>query len=205
MHCPVCEAPSAGRFMRVESQHYWRCHHCAATFLEPAQRLSLAAERAHYALHRNEPDDARYRAFLDRLATPLLRRLAPASSGLDYGCGPGPALAAMLTEAGHTVRVFDPAFCDDRAVLQNDYDFITCTEVIEHFHHPAQEFRHLDALLRPGGMLALMTCFQTEDARSPTGTIDAIRRMWCSIVRARFTPSPAGTAGVALFRFPMSR
>mgnify|MGYP006188182119 CR=1 FL=1 len=28
----------------------------------------------------------------------LLARLAPRSSGLDYGCGPGPALAAMLRE-----------------------------------------------------------------------------------------------------------
>lgn len=165
MHCPVCEAISTRQFMRVDTQQYWRCDVCVATFLDAEQRLGREAERAHYALHHNDPDDARYRAFLDRLATPLLQRLSPASTGLDYGCGPGPALAAMLSEAGHAVRVYDPAFCDDRTALENAYDFITCSEVIEHFHHPAQEFRRLDALLRPGGLLAVMTCFQTEDAR----------------------------------------
>ncbi|MBS0543647.1 MAG: methyltransferase domain-containing protein, partial [Proteobacteria bacterium] len=37
--------------------------------------------------------------------------------------------------------------------------------VVEHFHHPAEEFARLDALLRPGGWLGIMTCFQTDDAR----------------------------------------
>ncbi len=35
----------------------------------------------------------------------------------------------------------------------------------EHFHHPHAEFTRLRALLRPGGWLAVMTCFQTDDAR----------------------------------------
>ncbi|WP_347259047.1 class I SAM-dependent methyltransferase [Methylocaldum sp.] len=45
------------------------------------------------------------------------------------------------------------------------YDFVTCTEVAEYFHQPSREFRRLDALLRPGGWLALMTCFQSDDTR----------------------------------------
>jgi len=40
--------------------------------------------------------------------------------------------------------------------LTRTCDFITCTEVAEHFHRPADEFRRLDALLKPGGWLALM-------------------------------------------------
>ncbi|WP_382321659.1 class I SAM-dependent methyltransferase [Hydrogenophaga sp. UC242_53] len=52
-----------------------------------------------------------------------------------------------------------------RAHWPPPHDFITCTEVAEHFHDPAAEFRRLDALLRPGGWLALMTRFQTDDAR----------------------------------------
>jgi 2-polyprenyl-3-methyl-5-hydroxy-6-metoxy-1,4-benzoquinol methylase len=50
-------------------------------------------------------------------------------------------------------------------VLNAHYDFITCTEVAEHFRTPAEEFDQLGAMLRPGGWLALMTTFQTEDAR----------------------------------------
>ncbi|WP_066266886.1 class I SAM-dependent methyltransferase [Hydrogenophaga palleronii] len=165
MRCPVCEGPDGRPFQVVGDRAYGRCTRCEATFLFPEQRPSLEAERAEYALHQNTDGDVGYRAFLARLATPLLQRLAPAQHGLDFGCGPGPVLAAMLREAGHTVALYDPLFHPDGAALGTTYDFITCTEVTEHFHEPAAEFRRLDALLRPGGWLALMTRFQTDDAR----------------------------------------
>ena len=152
-------------FIVADGREYWRCTDCRATFLHPSAWLDATAELAHYQLHRNDPDDAGYCAFLDRLAAPLLQRLPPGQRGLDYGCGPGPALAAMLREAGHEMALFDPLFQPDRAVLAGSYDFITCTEAAEHFHRPAEEFRRLDALLKPGGWLALMTNFQTDDAR----------------------------------------
>jgi len=42
---------------------------------------------------------------------------------------------------------------------------VTCTEVIEHLHQPRQTFDELERLLRPGGLLGLTTCFQTDDER----------------------------------------
>ncbi len=165
MHCPVCEAQSAHFFLTLGQRDYWCCESCQATFLDPARLPDRDSELAHYRLHRNEPGDAGYRQFLARLAVPLLERLPAASRGLDYGCGPGPALAAMLREAGHEVALFDPFFQPDRDVLTRTYDFITCTEVIEHFHRPAEEFRKLDALLKPGGWLALMTELQADATR----------------------------------------
>ena len=165
MRCPVCESPDGRPFQVVGDRAYGRCDRCEATFLFPEQRPSIEAERAEYALHQNAEGDAGYRAFLARVATPLLQRLPPGCHGLDYGCGPGPVLAGMLREAGHTVVLYDPLFHPDSAALDTTYDFITCTEVAEHFHDPAAEFRRLDGLLRPGGWLALMTRFQTDDAR----------------------------------------
>jgi len=162
--CPVCTTRS-GRFLSVDGQDYYRCPTCKVRFLDPAQYLPRAAEHAEYLHHQNATDDPRYRRFLSRLADPLLARLAPASRGLDYGCGPGPALAAMLREAGHDVALYDPFFAPDPAPLGGSYDFVTCTEVAEHFHHPQQEFDRLRGMVRPGGWLAVMTCFQTEDAR----------------------------------------
>lgn len=162
MRCPVCEAQGAGFFLQVGARDYWCCESCRATFLDPAQLPDRDRELAHYRLHRNEPSDAGYRKFLARLAVPLLERLTPASQGLDYGCGPGPVLATMLREARHEVALFDPFFQPDGDALARTHDFITCTEVIEHFHRPAEEFRKLDALLKPGGWLALMTELQTE-------------------------------------------
>ena len=163
--CPVCGAVDVRPFMEVDGRAYLRCLACEATFVPPAQRPAAAVERAEYELHRNDPSDPGYRRFLDRLARPLLARLAPASAGLDYGCGPGPALADMLCAAGHRMTLYDPFFAPDPDALARTYDFVTCTEVAEHFHDPAGEFARLDGLLRPGGWLAVMTCFQTDDAR----------------------------------------
>lgn len=165
MRCPVCEGLEGRAFQVVGDRAYGRCDRCEATFLDPRQRPSREAEHAEYALHQNTGGDEGYRAFLSRLAVPLLQRLAPGSSGLDFGCGPGPVLADMLREAGHTVALYDPFFHPDTGALARVHDFVTCTEVAEHFHDPAAEFRRLDALLRPGGWLALMTCFQTDDVR----------------------------------------
>jgi SAM-dependent methyltransferase len=162
--CPVCQAADSVHFTRVEIYDYWRCRHCEATFVDPLQLPSRDAEHAQYRLHRNEVNDAGYRKFLTRLTSPLLERLPVSSSGLDYGCGPGPALAAMLSEAGHRMAVYDPLFFDDPKVLYDRYDFITCTEVVEHFHQPFDEFVRLNRLLKPGGWLAVMTMFQTDDA-----------------------------------------
>ncbi|MEI4850515.1 class I SAM-dependent methyltransferase, partial [Klebsiella pneumoniae] len=85
--------------------------------------------------------------------------LGPGARGLDFGCGPGPALATMLREAGMDMALFDPFFYPQASVLERQYDFITCTEVVEHLHRPAEVFRQLDRLLAPGGWLGVMTCF----------------------------------------------
>ena len=163
--CLVCEHGTPELFDTIEGKTYWRCPSCHATLLDPADRLGREAERAHYLHHENDPNDSRYRAFLSKLANPLLERLPAGASGLDYGCGPGPALAAMLREAGHEVALYDPFFAPDPSALTARYDFVCCTETAEHFHNPAQEFERLVAMLKPGGWLAIMTCFQTDDAR----------------------------------------
>jgi 2-polyprenyl-3-methyl-5-hydroxy-6-metoxy-1,4-benzoquinol methylase len=154
-----------GPFLAAREQGYWRCGDCRATYIDAARLPDAQTELERYRLHTNAPGDPGYRRFLDRLVQPLLARLTPAAEGLDYGCGPGPALAQMLTEAGHPVRLYDPFFQPDVSVLQHTYDFIACTEVVEHFHHPADEFAKLNRLLKPGGWLGIMTCFQTDDGR----------------------------------------
>lgn len=163
--CPVCHNPEAAAFLSVGPRRYFRCPDCAARFLDPAEYLSRDAELAHYLHHENNPDDPRYRHFLSKLSDPLIQRLTPGAVGLDYGCGPGPALAAMLAEGGFDMAAYDPFFRPDLGVLQRTYDFITCTETAEHFHDPAAEFARLMAMVRPGGWLAIMTCFQTDDTR----------------------------------------
>lgn len=94
---------------------------------------------------------------MSRLCDPLLERLPAGVEGLDYGSGPGPTLSFMLAERGFEIAIYDPFFAPDPEALRRSYDFITCTEVVEHFHAPGDELDRLNRLLRPGGWLGVMT------------------------------------------------
>ena len=163
MQCSLCGNRDVRNYAQLDGQRYFQCHACRLTWLDPAQLPDAEDERAHYDLHENDVSDVNYRAFLRRLTRPLLEKLAPASYGLDFGCGPGPALAEMLSEAGHAMEIYDPFFANDEDLLEEQYDFVTCTEVVEHFHAPGEEFEKFELLLRPGGWLGIMTTWLTDD------------------------------------------
>ncbi|PKM12632.1 MAG: methyltransferase [Gammaproteobacteria bacterium HGW-Gammaproteobacteria-3] len=155
--CPLCRSSAIFHYNVDRQRDYYRCDICELIFVPPAQHLSLSREKAVYDQHRNEIHDINYRKFLSRLFLPLSGRLKMGSRGLDYGCGPGPALAALFAEQGFSMSVYDPFYANQPEVLQPYYDFISCTEVAEHFVNPEREFRRLFSLLRPGGWLGLMT------------------------------------------------
>jgi SAM-dependent methyltransferase len=165
LRCILCHAEQIRIFAEIHLRRYFECDRCALVFLAPEQRPSPEAERAHYGTHENDPADSRYRAFLSRLVSRLAERLPEGADGLDYGCGPGPALQAMFDEMGFDVAIYDPFFAPDRGVLDRSYDFITCTETAEHFFTPGEEFDRLDRLLRPGGWLGIMTEMLDESRR----------------------------------------
>ena len=154
--CPLCgsaEATAEGS----EQRRFWRCRECNLVFLDPNLLPTPEAELAHYLTHENDPADHRYRDFLSRVADPLLEVVREGATGLDYGAGPGPTLSRMLSERGRPTADFDPFFANDSELLDRQYDFVACTETVEHFHRPRAEFERLDGLVRPGGTLAVMT------------------------------------------------
>lgn len=160
--CPLCRSSVGGTFFtRDDPRHgvrrYHRCGTCALVFLDPVLRLAPPDERARYANHRNHPDDPGYVAFLSRLADPLCSRLMPGWCGLDFGCGPGPTLSRMLQRRGFPTADYDPYFFPHAALLDQTYHFITASEVVEHLYDPRDTLVRLDGLLRPGGMLGVMT------------------------------------------------
>lgn len=163
--CTVCEQGALVGFRVVGGKRYLRCQLCEATLMARENWLSPEEERSVYDLHNNDPGDSGYRAFLKKLAVPMIARIPSGAVGLDFGCGPGPALAEIFRESAMEVALYDPFFYRDPSVLDQQYDFITCTEVVEHLHHPAKVFAQLDGLLKPGGWLGIMTCFQTCDER----------------------------------------
>lgn len=161
--CPLCGARTARAFAQLGERQYFSCATCALVHLAPAQRLSADAEHAHYTTHENSPHDLRYRAFLNQLAAPLMQRLPEGAQGLDFGSGPGPTLSVMLEEQGFPTSSYDPFFAPAPLLLERRYDFVSCSETVEHFFHPGDEFRKLDGLLRPGGWLGIMTTVLTDN------------------------------------------
>ena len=164
LNCPLCDHIETPLFWQDARRRYHRCDRCRLIFVDPDCRLNAAAEKAEYDLHENRPDDMGYRRFLARVADPLMTRLQAGSRGLDFGCGPGPALAAMLSEAGFATTTYDPYYAHYPDRLQQRYDFVCCTEAIEHFYRPGREWQQLLTLLRPGGWLAIMTKLARDQA-----------------------------------------
>jgi SAM-dependent methyltransferase len=157
--CPLCQHQRSKLFYQnsINEKTYFRCGHCQLVYLSIQQRLTLAQERALYSLHQNQIEDPQYRAFLSRIFTPLAKRVPAPAKVLDYGCGPGPALASIFSEAGYQVSLYDPYFHPDNKVLEEKYQIVTLTEVIEHCHNPLQVLDKIKSLLKPNGILGIMT------------------------------------------------
>ncbi len=157
IHCPLCAGAEISFYSIDRRRPYLSCATCELVFVPRDWHLSRAEEGAQYALHRNDVDDPDYRAFLSRMMIPLIERLSPGARGMDFGCGPGPALAHMLREAGFEVALYDSFFVPEEGALERRYDFVCATEVVEHLHRPGLELERLWKVLRPGGWFGLMT------------------------------------------------
>ena len=157
--CPLCLSHQVSPFSKDRQREYSLCSRCRLISVPARFHLSADAERRRYDCHQNSANDPDYRQFLQRLMKPLLTYIEPGQQGLDFGCGPGPTLSVMLQEQGYPMSVYDPFYANDVSVLQRQYDFITCSEAIEHFTQPEREWRRLLGLLVQGGRLAIMTRF----------------------------------------------
>lgn len=155
--CPLCGETHNEFYFRDKRREYRQCRRCALVFVPAQQRLSADDEKAIYDLHENDVNDAGYVRFLTRMAEPLLQRLPQNAMGLEFGCGPGPALAQILEGAGHSVALYDLFYYPDQSVFDAQYDFITATEVVEHLYGPGEELARLWGCLKNGGWLGVMT------------------------------------------------
>ena len=162
MICIVCKNQKGVDFKNIKPKRYWKCGYCEAIFLDKEFYLSSNDEYKHYLTHNNDVNDPRYKKFLSNLMLPLIERIKLNSIGLDYGCGPGPALSLMLREKGYQMFNYDPFFHPEKNNLLKKYDFISCTETAEHFHNPFCEFTRFNELLNNNGVIGIMTNFHSE-------------------------------------------
>jgi SAM-dependent methyltransferase len=139
---------------------FWHCGLCDLVFVAASARLPYEEEIARYRNHRNDERDAAYLDFLSRLARPVIERTPVGARGVDYGSGPSPALAQIMERSGRPTLAYDPAFRPDVRLQEGIYDFITCSEVLEHVHEPMALLERFRVLVKPGGIIGIMTSWR---------------------------------------------
>ncbi len=160
LRCPLCLQSDVGLYYSEPARVYWRCTTCLLVFVPPRYHLSSEDARVRYNKHRNRPGQPGYegyREFLVRLVNIVVPRLAARADGLDFGCGPSPTMGNIMAQRGFRIRNYDPLFAADPAVLERKYDFVLCSETVEHFTQPGEDWTLLVRSVKQGGLLAVMT------------------------------------------------
>ena len=136
---------------------FYKCNTCHGIFRPKHTFLTAEEEKAHYEKHNNDVFDERYQNFVSPIVNAVLQDFSPEAKGLDFGSGTGPVIAKMLTDKGFQVQNYDLFFANEPSLLKEKYDYVSCCEVMEHFHHPYQEFELMKSLLLPKGKLYCKT------------------------------------------------
>lgn len=161
--CKVCKSFDLNFFKKYGNLVYWDCRTCSAKILDPQHYVSNSYEKKHYLKHNNTINDVNYKNFLLKLIEPIKDKISTKDIGLDYGCGFAPALANILKSDGFKVELYDPFFFPNKDVLLKKYKFITCSEVVEHFFNPYEEFNKINNLLAFNSWFGVMTSFMPND------------------------------------------
>lgn len=163
--CPLCHGRNTVFFFADSKnyQHtYHRCSDCDIIFVPPEYRLDIKEEKKRYDLHRNDYSPP-YIDFLSRLAIPMLESLSPPAVGLDFGSGISQAMANLFRQSEHTCYCYDIFYYPEKKLLSQRYDFIVASEVIEHLYEPKMVWEQWLSLLKPDGLLGVMTGLRPDD------------------------------------------
>lgn len=221
--CPLCQTASLTHYHSASHAVPWRlyaptevprrelrffrCEMCDLVVKDPDVRPTADQERAHYVKHNNDLQSGGYREHLSRLLDRVIAHVPTDSVGLDYGCGPVLSIEVLAQERGVECRSYDPHFFPATSLLLvGGYDFITCSEVAEHFARPDHEFERLCAMLKVGGILGVMTQLVPEDFadwwyhRDPTHLIFYSPRVFEWIAQRYHLQIVERSGGVFIFR-----
>jgi hypothetical protein len=153
MNCPLCKHP--GKLFY--GKQYFICNNCAGIYRNKNEYLSTDDEVARYKKHNNDVNDAGHQKFVSPITTYVQNNFTANHCGLDFGSGTESVVSKILKDEGYDILQYDPCFIDNIALLNKEYDYIVCCEVIEHFHKPGDEFELLRNLLKASGALICMT------------------------------------------------
>jgi SAM-dependent methyltransferase len=152
MKCLLCHHDSS-----VYQVDYFNCPQCDLIFKNPKNHLNESDELARYNFHQNDCNDLNYVNFLQKLLIPIESRIEENWTHLDFGSGKSSVFQKILKEKIQKSVCYDLFFFPDHEVLDQKYDLVTCSEVVEHFKNPKKDFEILNSVVKDDGYLAIMT------------------------------------------------
>jgi len=155
MNCKLCLNRSLKKAIGADERDYYLCTNCNLISVSSKHFLLDKMAKERYLSHKNGIEFKGYVDFLNRAIKPALKYLTKEMVGLDYGCGHNPTLSKILESHGINCEDYDPFFVKHE--LNKKYDFIFSTEVFEHFFNPKSEIEKIINLLKPNGILVVMT------------------------------------------------
>lgn len=164
MICKICNTEATTKVYDEKHQNnYYFCSNCEYIFLDNSEIVGIREEKEVYDGHDNSFECEGYvdmfENFLSKAVNPFVESKGLA---LEFGSGPGPVLAQMLVNNGWYVKKHDKFFESDLDYQDYRYDLITSTEVFEHFDDPLKEMEKITKLLKPNGILAIMTLLRPK-------------------------------------------
>ena len=154
--CPLClNKKSLMSIEGPDKRIYTKCNDCQLIFTGKRFHPSVDQERQRYSEHNNGVEYPGYVKFLNQAIEPALPHLSRNMNGLDFGCGPTPALSVLLKRQGYKCDDYDPLFFPE--ITGKVYDYIFATECFEHFFFPGKEIQKIYQMLGPQGFLIIMT------------------------------------------------
>lgn len=165
LECKICGAVCHEIAYKKIKSRYHACTKCEFIFKDESCLISDEQALKIYTNHNNSIHDPVYQAyFREFINTCIEGYISGQIEILDFGSGPEPVLAHLLKkDYAYSVDVYDVFFSPEKVYEGKLYDLITATEVVEHLETPIAYFELFKSLLKPGGLLAVMTQFHHCD------------------------------------------
>ncbi len=156
VNCLLCDS-NATVFCEKPNHLFYKCNNCEGIFRPRFTFLETSLEKEHYEKHNNDVNDKRYQNFVLPIVNAILNDFCQIDKGLDFGSGTGPVVSKMLRDKKYQIENYDLFFENIPELLKKKYNYISCCEVMEHFHKPFKEFKLLRSMLLPNGKLYCKT------------------------------------------------
>lgn len=157
--CPLCLSGHCQLFFEDRKRCLYHCHQCELVFADANSHLPPNAETQKYRLANNKSK------LLSQFMFDLVSQCETGEQallGLNFGRTLDPKSLQRVTKRGHQINQYDPSIAPWNRELKQQYDFICCYRVFEHFRYPNKEWRLLCELIKPGGWIAINTPLLTD-------------------------------------------